>query len=346
MRKARYLLFGTLGVLFLAVAGAGWADDLPVGGTSVSGKLFLNASHLDQDVNGVRTDDSGTNADLKRFFINVDHRFSDVWSAHVTTDIHWQRHQDPTDLWLRYAYVQGRFSKAFNLRLGSAPMPWQGLVNQWYGYRYVEKDATMRAGVGSTADWGVHALGSLGADGRVEYAASLATGAGYKKPRLGNGPDVAARVSFQPGEHVVVGLGGYRGTLGQDAGKLDSQRTAQRWSLMAAYADAKWRLGGQYFRANDWSQVMSPQSDRSHGWSAWASMQLTPEVSLFARHDHVEPSRWLDPERRDRYTNAGVEWQAYKWLRLAAVWKRERLSDGGRRLKTANEAGLWAQITF
>lgn len=345
MAPARWRI-GVAGVMALGLAGTVWAGDTPVGQTVVGGKLFLNVSDLDRHVNGTPAGGRGVQADLSRFFVNFDHRFSRTWSLHVTTDVHWMRHTSPTDLWLRYAYVEGEFGKAFKLRLGSAPMPWHGLVNQWYGYRYVEKDLTMRAKVGNPADWGVHALGSLGAQGRVEYAASVVTGAGYKKPRLGNGPDVAARVSFQPTAHTVIGAGGYRGTLAEDAGTRSSLHTAQRWTLMAAYADARWRLGAQWFQARNWGRVIRPRADRSQGWSAWASMQVTPTVAVFARHDHVRPSDWLDPERRDRYTNAGVEWKVANGLRLAAVWKRERLNRDGVHLQTVDEAGVWAQITF
>jgi hypothetical protein len=331
------------GILAAAVARA---NDLPVGATDVGTKIFLDATHRDQDVNGQRTADSGTGVDLKRFFVNVDHRFSDIWSAHVTADIHWERHRDPTDLWFRYAYGQARFSKALKLRLGSAPMPWQGLVNKWSGHRYVEKDLTMRGGVGNPADWGAHLLGSLGANGRLQYQASVVTGAGYKKPRLGNGPDVAARVSFQPSAHTVVGVGGYRGTLGKNINGRHARHKARRLSLMAAWANQQWRLGGQYFRARDWTRVVRAASDRSHGWSLWASVQLSPVLALFARHDHVEPSRRLDSDQRERYSHVGVEWKTSRWLRLAAVFKRERLKDHDQRLRKVNEVGVWAQVTF
>lgn len=346
--KARQLGSAATAVLALAATGAAWADQ-PEGETRVSTKWFLDVSHLDRDLPGAGADSNDTSADLKRFFIDVDHRFSKIWSAHLTTDITWLRNQDPGDLWVRHAYVQGIFSKAFIVRLGAAPMPWQGLVNKWYGYRYVESDLTMRNKVGNVADWGIHTLGELGelgVGGRLEYAASMVTGASYKQPRLGNGPDLSARVSFQPTPHTVVGLGGYRGTLGQDTGGREALHTAQRWSVMAAYADEWWRVGGQYFHASNWHAVVSAQGDHSHGWSAWLSRQLTPSVSLFVRHDHVEPSGQLDPQRRDRYSHAGVEWRARAWLRVAAVWKHMRLTDGSPPLRTDNEAGLWAQVAF
>lgn len=343
--KAKPCCCAATAALALATAGVAWADE-PAATTRVSTKLFLDLSRLDHDQPGTGADSSGTNGDLKRFFIDVDHRFDKVWSAHLTTDINWLRDQQPSDLWVRHAYVQGAFSKAFTLRVGAAPMPWQALVNKWYGYRYIETDLTMRSKVGNVADWGIHTLGRLGAQGRLEYAAAVATGAGYKKPRLGNGPDLSVRVSFQPTVHTVLGVGGYRGTLGQDIDGRRALHTAQRWNVMAAYADALWRVGGQYFHASNWNAVLGVRGEHGHGWSAWISRQLTTTVSLFARHDHVEPRGQLDPQRLDRYSHAGVEWRMRKWLRVAAVWKRSRSTDGGQQLRTDDEAGLWAQIAL
>lgn len=336
----------TCAAVMLALTAVVHADEVPIGETTFNSKIFVDLTHLDQQAKGTRTDASGTDADLKRFYLDVNHRFSSVWSARVTTDINWLRNQDPTDLWFRHAYLQAQFSKAFALRVGSAPMPWVALINKWSGYRYVEKELVSRVKVGESADWGVHALGSLGAEARAQYAVSVVTGAGYKKPRVGNGPDVAARMSWQPSEHTIVGVGGYRGTQAQDVSGRSALHTAQRWSLMAAYADARWRVGAQYFRARNFGRVLQPLGDRSDGWSAWASMQLTPKVALIARHDHTKPSASLNPQRRDRYSYGGVEWTARKWLRLAAVLKRERLVDNVQHLRTVNEAGLWAQLAF
>ena len=71
--------------------------------TKVSAQIFLNASQLDRD--GVVTDDEGLALDLKRTFITVDHRFNQHWTAQVTTDVQWLRNSDPTDVWLRHAYL-------------------------------------------------------------------------------------------------------------------------------------------------------------------------------------------------------------------------------------------------
>lgn len=344
--KCWHMLLATAMAAPLVMATAAHADDLDVGETTFGGKVFINASHLNHKVNGRQAHDSGTDVDLKRLFLNVEHRFSPVWSARVTTDIHRTRTHGPTDLWVRYAYLQGAFDKAFKLRLGSASLPWPGLVNSWSGFRYVDKELITRVGAGGSVDWGVHALGDFGARDAFSYQVSVVTGAGYKKPRLGNGPDVSGSLAWQPTAHTVVALGGYRGKLAKDAGQRHAQHKAQRMSVMAAYKDAVWRVGGQYFRARNWDRVLKTASDRRRGWSVWGSMQVTPDVALFARHDKSSPSRYLQPDRRGHYTNVGVEWSAPEWLRLAAVYKRGRMRDHGRHLETTHEVGLWAQIVF
>ena len=72
------------------------ADDTPIGATTVGGKIFLDATYPNQYKNGKRTALSRNGQDLKRFYIKVDHRFSGVWSAHLTTDMNWTRNESPT----------------------------------------------------------------------------------------------------------------------------------------------------------------------------------------------------------------------------------------------------------
>lgn len=322
------------------------AVDTPIGGTTVGGKIFLDATHLNQHRSGRRTDLSGNGVDLKRSYLDIDHRFSRVWSAHVTTDINWTRDGSPTDLWFKHAYLQGAFSKALVLRLGSAPMPWAGFVNHWSGYRYVDKELVTRLRYGASADWGVHLLGTLGAGGRVQYATSMISGSSFKRPRTGDRPDFEGRIAWQPSANTVVAVGGYDGERALGGGDHATYHTARRWDAMAAYADKRVRLGGQYFRATDWKQVRSPQGDRASGWSLWASLKLNPQWAVFTRHDQADTSEWLDPARHDRYTNLGLEWAVSRNLRVAAVYKHERVANASRTFRAFNEVGLWAQIDF
>lgn len=322
------------------------AADTPIGETTFGGKIFVNASHLDQYKNGKRTDVARNGVDLTRFYIDIDHRFSQVWSAHLTTDINWLRDQSPSDLWIKRAYLQGVFGKALTLRLGAADMPWASLVNRWSGYRYVDKELVTRLKYGDAADWGLHVLGAVGAHGQFQYATSVVSGSSYKKPRTGDSPNVEMLVAWQPTAETVLALAGYDGKRALDGGDHLTRHTARRWDALAAWASKRWRLGAQYFRASNWNEVRSPKGNRASGWSIWSSVQLTPCWAMFVRHDQADTSELLDPTRHDRYENLGVEWSIARKLRIAAVYKRERLKHLGMGLATFNGLGLWAQIGF
>lgn len=332
--------------LALAVAADAHAGDTPVGGTTLGGTLFLDASHLNQYRNGQRTAASRNGADLTRFYLDVDHHFSRVWSAHLTTDIHWTRDTSPTDLWVKHAWLQGAFSQALVLRLGAAPLPWDGFVSHWSGYRYVDKELVTRLKYGASADWGVHALGALGEGGRLQYAGSVVSGSSFKRPRTGDRPDVEARLAWQPGAHSVLAIGGYDGQLALGGGNLPTYHTARRWNALAAYADRRVRLGAQYFRAVDWNQMRSLKGDRARGWSAWASVALDPRWSVFARYDRDAAGVSLDLSQRERYTNLGIACAVSRQVQVAAVYKRERLSREHLELTSGNELGVYAQIGF
>ncbi|WP_166208596.1 hypothetical protein [Cognatiluteimonas telluris] len=337
------------GILLLAglagIVSTAHAAETAIGETTFGGKVFIDATHLSTTRDGV--DDDSTGVDLTRLYFDIDHRFSPVWSAHLTTDVNWLRGEsDPTDVWIKHAYVQGAFSKAFVLRVGAADMPWAAMANQWYGFRYVDNELVSRLKFASTADWGVHVQGAPADGPRLDYAVSVVTGSSYKRPRTGNRPDVEARLGWQPSEHSVIAVGGYDGQLGLDDDTQALTHTARRWDALAAYAGPRYRLGAQWFESRDWTQLRSPLSDGAHGWSTWASAKLSERWTLFARHDDTSTSAQLDPSRHDRYSNAGIEWRVSPKLLVAAAWKHQRLRDRSGERASANEAGLWAQFAF
>lgn len=318
------------------------------GRTSFSGKVFVDATYLDQEADGERTDASGAGADLTRLYLQFDHRFGATWSAHLTTDVNWLRGTDsPTDLWIKHAYVSGAFGKALIVRIGAADLPWTGFVNNWSGYRYIDRELVTRLRYGASSDWGLHLLGAVGARGELQYAVSAVTGSSYKKPTTGDRADVEARLAWQPSAHAVVAIGGYDGTLANEDEPLHpTYHTARRWNAMAAYADDEIRVGAQYFRATDWTHVTTVQRDRASGWSAWASAKIAPDWAAFARYDRARTSEWLDPSRTERYANIGIEWNASEAVQVSLAYKRDRREDADGTAASSNEVGLWAQLSF
>ncbi|PWK85228.1 porin [Fulvimonas soli] len=329
------------------------AIDKITNNTTLSGTMFFDLSNIDQKNSDTgKTATSGTGFDVKRFYLGVTHKFNDIWSANLTTDFQYSSAVGATELFVKKAYVQGKFDDAFILRLGSYDMPWIPFVESYYGYRYVDNTLTDRLKYGNSADWGVNVGGDLA--GKVlNYSVSAVNGAGYKNPSRSKGVDFEGRVGFVPFDGFVVALGGYSGHRGQETETVDAQHTAQRGDIMVAYADKNFRLGGEYFTAKNWNQVLAVPADKADGYSIWGSVALNDVWSLFARYDNAKLSKDLDSDKKDVYYNAGIEYQVTKGFRLAGVYKHEKadatvatpVPAHVQNVKT-NEVGVYGEVKF
>ena len=102
--------------------------------------------------------------ELKRFYIGVDHKFNDVFSANLTTDFRYNTNGTSNDVlvYVKKAYLQAKLIPAFTVRVGAADLPWVPFVEGVYGYRFVENTLIDRTKFGTSSDWGVHVLGAFG----------------------------------------------------------------------------------------------------------------------------------------------------------------------------------------
>ncbi|TAL90564.1 MAG: carbohydrate porin, partial [Rhodanobacter sp.] len=149
--------------------------------TTIGGKMYFDYTNIDQknSLTG-KTNASGTGIDVKRFYLGVTHQFSDIWSANLTTDFNYVSNDGETNLFVKKAYVQGKFDQAAVLRIGSADMPWIPFVENYYGFRYVENTLTDRLKYANSADWGINLSGDLGQRKYLNYSVSAVNGNGYK----------------------------------------------------------------------------------------------------------------------------------------------------------------------
>lgn len=334
----------------------GWFAD-----TRISGKAFFNVSSIDQKSDGADSVQNGTQTELKRFYIGVDHKFSDVFSANITTDFRYNSNGASKDVlvYVKKAYVQAKLSPALFVRVGAADLPWVPFVENVYGYRFVENTLIDRTKFGTSADWGVHAGGTFG-NGLVSYAASAINGAGYKTlSRSSDTIDLEGRVSVNPLKIITIAVGGYSGKLGKSAANLPDSATphrATRFNALAAYTGKQLRAGIEYFAARNWNNVTTAASDKSNGWSAFGSFAFTPKIGVFGRYDWVKPSREINPALKDRYFNVGVDYKPIAPLDLALVYKRDKARNGfiatsngtigGVDQGSYNEIGLFGQFVF
>lgn len=317
-----------------------------VNDNKIGGRMFFDLTNIDKTSNGKDTAASGNGLDVKRFYLTVDHKFNDIWSANLTTDFQYSSAIGNTELFVKKAYVQGSFDPAFNLRVGAADMPWIPYVEKFYGMRYVENTLTDRLKYGNSSDWGLHGFGNLG--NNFNYAVSVVSGAGYKNPTRSKGMDVEGRAAYTPNENFVVAVGGYSGKLGKETDIQSAENTYTRANAMVAYASSDFRVGGEYFQAKNLNNVMTVATDKTSGWSVWGSVRVTDGgINVFGRYDDTDVSKTLDPTLSDKYWNVGVEFPVMKNLKLSTVYKYTHLANASdKKNDKTKEFGVWGDLSF
>jgi hypothetical protein len=341
----------------------GWWNDTKVGAT-----IFADTSYIRNQNDGVSNKQTGTDYDIKRAYLIIDHRFNDVWSANFTSDFLFDSGSGATQLYIKKAYLQAHLNDAFIVRAGSADTTWIPFVENLYGYRYVEKTMIDSYGYGTSADWGVHVLGSF-LDHHLGYQFSVVDGAGYKVPAIGTANrtdtmDVEGRVNATFA-HFTVAVGGYDGKLGKSMTGTPTFHTAERFDAVAAYTDSRVRAGVEYMWARYYGgDILQPdptKTNKAEGVSAFASWNFLPRFSVFGRYDYLKPKEDTQPSFHSNYYNVGVSYKPIGPLDFALVYKHDSVVDG--LLSTANgsigtlnasnigkgdydEIGLFTQVKF
>src|SRR5665213_2698237 len=91
----------------------GWWNNTTIGGTA-----FIDFSNIEHKVSGTKQADDGTNFDLKRFYIAIDHKFDDVWSANLTTDVTYDATTKASQIFIKKAWLQAKvFGDMFTVRV-------------------------------------------------------------------------------------------------------------------------------------------------------------------------------------------------------------------------------------
>lgn len=294
-----------------------WAET-----TSVNGRMYFDLSHIEQKTNGVKANPTGDGFDIKRFYVGIDHKFNDTFSANITTDASFNSGTGNVEVFIKKAYLQAKVNDMLTVRAGSADMPWIPFVEDIYGYRFVEQTLTDRTKFANSADWGIHGLGKIGP--YVSYAVAVVDGAGYKNPSRSSGVDVEARVSAKV-QDFTVAVGGYTGKLGQETQALPSKHTAERFNVLAAYTTSTVRLGVEYFSATNWTAVTNTLADKADGYSVFGSYAFTPMVSVFGKFEEVKPRKSTVSSAKDNYFNIGINFEPVKIVDLSLVYKRDKV---------------------
>ena len=290
--------------------------------TKIQGRFFgdFTSKENKNKGNGTKSSDSGVGIDVKRFYFTVTHDFDAVWSAVVQSDIGDQGARR-YDVFVKKAFVQAKFSDAAILRVGSADTPWVPFAEGVYGLRYFEQTITDSLGFGTSADWGVHLLGSF-ANGKVGYQVSAVNGKGYSNPTRTKSMDFEGRLSFKPVKQFTLAIGGYSGKLGNDVKTATpAKHTAQRLNGLAAFQNDAFGVGVEYFSAKNWKNVTTVATDKADGFSVFANVVPAKDWKIFARYDSAKPSKDLNDALKLTYYNLGAEKRFNKSVAVSLAYK-------------------------
>jgi hypothetical protein len=349
----------------------GWWNDTQVSGrmyydmTNISNSSNIGNAGLNLGANGGHSPD-GAHFDIKRFYIGIDHKFSDVFSGNITTDFLYDSTAGATQLYIKKAFLQAKVNDGLILRAGSADLPWVPFDEDVYGLRYIENTLIDRTKFGTSADWGVHALGAVPVGAaKVSYALAVINGAGYKKPGFiaetnrSEGLDFEGRVSVAMNGFTAA-IGGYDGMLGSDFNDIVTFHTAQRFDALVAYANPIFRVGGEYMWANadvNAAQITAATADKSVGYEVFANINVAPKLMIFGRYDWLKPRETTNPQLLNTYWNIGVQYEPVKIVDFALVYKHDQIDHGSfadQNFATNasnvhavyDEVGIWGQFRW
>jgi hypothetical protein len=301
----------------------GWWQD-----TKISGRMYYNITNVENQRNGIDDANNGFNFEFKRFYISVDHKFDDMFSADLTTDANYKSQTGEVEVFVKKAYLQAKIADELTVRIGATDMPWIPFVEGAYGYRHVEQTMVDRTKFGTSSDWGVHFMGDLMGK-TLGYQVSVVNGAGYRNPTRTDAFDVEGRVNLNI-DAFTLAVGGYWGTLGNNS---PTANDATRLNALIAYKQDGLRAGFEYFVANDYSFVTTAGSSKGEGYSAFASYEFDPKWSIFGKYESVKPyDEFTTAIARENfentYYNLGIQYSPVKIVDFALVYKHDAGDNG------------------
>jgi len=296
----------------------------------ISGKAFLGFTQVDND--GTKT--IGGNVD--RFYFQAKYT-KDIWTARITTDVNNEQDNGAfkreMNVFLKYAYLEGKFSDAATLRLGLSHTPWIDYEQKLWGHRYVSKVTSDYMGYDTSSDYGIGLKGKF-ADNLVSYWVTATNGGGYGKPNQTGAVDLNTRVTFKPMDGLDVSLqyvSGYKGKKTDSTVDIADKHTMTQ--VMVSYGTSDFRVG---VNAIDVKNLKTATGDDRTATGLWATGKFSKEFGAFARLDSEDKAG----VKKD-HTVIGFDYFAQKGVTLTAAYDLK--DDNGTKTTTV---GLFSLVKF
>ena len=273
--KIRFL--GLLVGLFVLInAAPAWGQG------SFKGYMFGDAYYLAAHDDGVNedTEDAIEGANslwFRRIYLTFDWTFNDAWSARLRTEM-----GSPGDFTTRAtlvpfakdAYVRWKKGN-HQITLGMSGTPTWAVVEDFWGYRSVEKTLLDLQRIASSRDIGVAFKGSL--DQAKKFRYNLMFGNGNSNRSEDNeGKKVLLSLGFFPNDAFIL-----EGYVDYDDRPGETNRFTAQGFL--GFQKEKGRIGAQYFYQS--RDLENDDSVELSGISVFGAVSLSEKANGFARYD-------------------------------------------------------------
>lgn len=216
---------------------------------------------------------------FRRIYLALDYRLNDSWNVLLRTEMNSagnftsRTRLEPA---AKDAYLQ--WSKRFTqIRIGLAPTPTWQIVEQFWGYRPVEKSLLDLQRLGSSRDIGLNVRGRLGQSRKIGYNIMIANGNGSNSEN-DRSKKLFASLSYRPSESIAI-------EVYSDVENLPDETRRVTLQGFVGYKTATVSTGIQIFRQNN--KQPASRNNALHGLSVFGSAKLTDYLKGFARFDKM-----------------------------------------------------------
>ena len=223
--------------------------------------------------------------EITRNYIDMKYNYSDNIRFRLTPDF-FRQGDGPLEGIIKYAYVE--FKNPFGLenqtfRIGMNPTAWEGYMNDWWGFRWIEKTPSGTWKMTTSSDIGITLLGNL-FDKFISYQVSLFNGEGYNGTAE---PDSAksfeTTVELFPVKELPLHFFGHI-RLAQETSEIESDDNLYAGAVY--YKDSTLRLGAEYMEGK--------MSGVENSLISFICSINFDQFMILGRYDIFDPSTELD----------------------------------------------------
>ncbi|RMH60081.1 MAG: hypothetical protein D6678_06720 [Zetaproteobacteria bacterium] len=314
------------------------------------------------DMSASKTEDqTGTTnktigANLGRAYFSVGYKFNDVWSMGLTTDVAVapanSNLKKRSTVYIKKAYLQGKFAPEFVLQAGVIGTPWIGHEEHLWKHRYLSKVMLDTLGFDSSADAGIGIKGKV-ADGLLNYHITEINGGGYGNISKSDGMDLNARIGLKPVDGLTLD-GQFRdGYWGKKTFGAAAPQKNRLWQILATYGMGHdFRVGAGYINFDDKQGLKGSKvaNTKNNAYYLWGWVNFADNYGAFARYETLKAKNvaWALNENQIRYV-AGLDWHAYKNVEFSLAYDYSKKTDikgvAGTFTKDT-KYGIFSQVKF